>query len=58
MEMIVEAWMVQGLDGRLVSFPRVCEELWEDFTNSLPFFFNFCRDLILVSLERRSGECG
>ena len=39
-------------------FPRVCTELWEDFPNSLPFFFNFCHDAFLVSLERRSGECG
>ena len=38
--------------------PRVCGELWEDLPNSLPFFFHFRHDVFLVSLERRSGECG
>ena len=37
---------------------RVCGELWKDFPNSLPFFLNFCHNVFLVSLERRSGECG
>ena len=39
-------------------FPRVCGKLWEDLPNILLFFFNFCRNVFLVSLERRSGECG
>ena len=39
-------------------FPRVCGELWEDLSNSLSFFFNFCRDVFLLNLERRSGEYG
>ena len=39
-------------------FPRVCGELWEDFSNSLSFFFNFHCDVVLVSLERRNSECG
>ena len=39
-------------------FPRVCGELWEDLPSSFPFFFHFNRDVCLVSLKRRSGECG
>ena len=39
-------------------FSRVCGELWEDFPNDLPLFLDFRRDMFLVSLERRSGECG
>ena len=40
-------------------FPRVCRELWEVLPNSLPFFFNFHRYVLLVGLERRSSsECG
>ena len=39
-------------------FFRVCGELWKDFPNSLPFFLNFRHNVFLVSLERRSGECG
>ena len=39
-------------------FPRVCGELWEDLPNSFPFFLYFSRDVFLVSLKRRSGECG
>ena len=39
-------------------FPRVCGELWEDFPNSLPFIFNFCLEVFLVSVERRSGKYG
>ena len=39
-------------------FARVCQELWEDFPNSLPLFFNFCRNVFLISLKRRSDECG
>ena len=39
-------------------FPRVCVELWEDLPKSLPFFFHFHPDVFLVSLERRSSECG
>ena len=53
-----------GLDGGGAKwwvrcrFPRVCGELWEDLPNDLPFFFDFCRNMFLVSLERRIGECG
>ena len=39
-------------------FSRVCGELWEDLPNNLPFLFRFSCDVFLVSLERRSGECG
>ena len=39
-------------------FPRVCGEFWEDFPNSFPFFLYFSRDAFLVSLKRRSGDCG
>ena len=39
-------------------FPRFCRELWEVLPNSLPFFFNFYRYVLLVSLEKRSGEYG
>ena len=39
-------------------FLRVCWELWEDLPNSLPFFLDFRPNVFLVSLERRSGECG
>ena len=39
-------------------FPRVCGELWEDLPNSFPFFLHFSYDVFLVSLKRRSGECG
>ena len=39
-------------------FPRICEELWEDLPNSFPFFFNFACDVFMVSLKKRSGECG
>ena len=38
--------------------PRVCGELWKDLSNSFPFFLYFNRDVFLVSLKRRSGECG
>ena len=38
--------------------PRVCGELWDDLPNSFPFFLYFSRDVFLVSLKRRSGECG
>ena len=37
-------------------FPKVWGELWEDFPNSLPFFFNFCHYVFLVSFKRRNGE--
>ena len=37
--------------------PRVGREFWEKFPNSPQFFFNFCCDVFLISLERRSGEC-
>ena len=39
-------------------FPRVCGELREDLPNSFPFFLYFNQDVLLVSLKRRSGECG
>ena len=39
-------------------FSRVCGELSDDFPHGLPFFLDFRRDMFLVSLERRSGECG
>ena len=39
-------------------FPRVCGELWEDLADSFPFFFYFSRNVFLVSLKKRSGECG
>ena len=32
-------------------FPSILEELWKDFPNNLPFFFNFYHDVFLVSLE-------
>ena len=38
--------------------PRVCGEPWKDLPNSFLFFFNFGCDVFLVSLKRRSGECG
>ena len=37
--------------------PRVGREFWEKVPNSPQFFFNFCCDVFLISLERRSGEC-
>ena len=37
-------------------FIRVCRELWEDLSYCVLFFFNFRRDVFLVSLERRTGE--
>ena len=39
-------------------FSRVCGELWEDFPHGLPLFLDLRRDMFLVSLERRSGDCG
>ena len=39
-------------------FHRICGELWEDLSNSFPFFLYFNRDVFLFSLKRRSGECG
>ena len=47
---VVRCWLVAGLQG-----------LWralEDFPHGLPLFLDLRRDMFLVSLERRSGECG
>ena len=38
--------------------PWVCKELWKDLPYSLQFFFDIRRDVLLVNLERRSGQCG
>ena len=40
-----------------LQFPRRCRELWKDHPDSLELFFDIRRDVFLVSLERRSGEC-
>ena len=37
--------------------PRVSRELWEDLPDSLQSFFDIRRDVLQVSLERRSSEC-
>ena len=39
-------------------FPRVCGELWKDLPNSFPFFLYFSCHVFLVSVKRRSDECG
>ena len=39
-------------------FTRVCGELWKDLPDSIPFFLYFSCNVLLVSLKRRSGECG
>ena len=38
-------------------FPRAGRVLCKEFPNRLPFFLYFSRDMFLVSLNRRSGEC-
>ena len=52
-----------GLDGGGATWwvrrrlSSVCGEPWEDLPNNVPFFCNFHGDVLLVSLERRTGEC-
>ena len=55
--MMVEPWVEEGLDVGSLQFPRRCRELWKDHPDSLELFFDIRRDVFLVSLERRSGEC-
>ena len=57
-EMMVEAWVVEGLDAGFITGSQVWREHWEYLPNSLQFFLNFHRNEFFISLERRSSECG
>ena len=47
-----------GGEARWLVHYRVCGELWEGLADSFPFFLYFSRNVFLVSLKKRSGECG
>ena len=57
-EMMVEAWVVEGLDGGFITGSQGLERAMGYLPNSFQFFLNFHRNEFFISLERRSSECG